>query len=434
MKYFWLALLSSPALATPYPHPAQLIAMRLSTGKQLAAPRSAELAGTPVLRVQVDWKDGESYVLSQQVLESSGTPALLQRSQRKDPFGSYQAQLIVGEKNYFDSIGTGKEYRKLARALSFRFPVPTDRAQFRLWAENPLSGVRELVLDTVVDPSTFTRVAEAPTEGRLLRDSTHPAPIALTLYAEGYTEARREAFFKRAQDLVKTLEGSGMPEQERFRISAVFASSKQTLGGARDLGPTPRPRDSFLGLDFPYWNKFGRWFNVIYPTNEHQLRSGFAQAAYDYPVVLADDRQYWGVGNYRVFTAIPAEASQFSYLFLHEFGHHLGLNEEYEEDGRTELEFAPGIQEPWSANQTFHPHRGELKWEHLVEASTPLPTDAGPWGSNPKVGAYVGGYAGSAPIGVNHKPVLRCTMNAGGAYCPVCREAIQNQLKKEAGE
>src|SRR4029078_1103016 len=146
----------------------------------------------------------------------------------------------------------------------------------------------------------------------------------------------------------------------------------------------------------PYWDNFGRWYNVVYPTNENKFRNHLAVAPYDYPLILINNSGYWGVGNYMSLTAIPARNSTyFTYLLLHEFGHFFGLNEEYEGGGPTELEFAPGISEPWSQNITFLRSRelASLKWNRFVKETTPLPTPRDLWrSSNPLYGAYAGGY------------------------------------------
>ena len=437
MKYLpWaFSFFTLVASATPHPHPGELVPIpRFKIQKSHPVIFSQYVEGSPVWRVQLDWSEGEKYALRHSILENSGTPALQKRSLVRDPWGSYIAELKVGERSYFDSIGTGKEYRRLALSLSFRFPLPSVSSQLKVWAENPQTGVHEVVFEASLDPASFKTLRPAAVETRVLREASTNNPLIFSIYAEGYQAGSAEKFFTAAQKVVKTFEATKFPGQEHFRFVAVFAPSAEKLGNPRDLGPEPLPRKSFLGLYFPHWNPFGRWTDVLYGTNEDQLRSGFASVAYDYPLALIDDNQYWGIGNYHVFTAIPATHSQFSYLLLHEFGHYMGLNEEYEEGGRTELEFAPGISEPWSANMTFHPRRGELKWEHLVAADTPLPTSRNIFDTRNLVGAYRGGYAVSEPLGVNHKPVQQCTMNGGGGFCPVCNEGLLNQIKKDSGD
>lgn len=433
MKIFLLlCFVGTNALATPYPNPMELLPIPLHKTSKSAPVRSRILESIKVLRIQVDWKrEGETYELKKIVTENSGTKALLNKAIYPDHYGSYLAELSVDGISYFDSIGMGKEYRVLTRSLSFRFPLITKVSKLKVWAENPETGVQELVLEETIEPKLATELPKIKIETRMLRDSTSAKPLVFTIYADAYSESRKERFFEKAKKVVSVLEKSNFPGQENFRILAVFAPSKSKLGNARDFGDTPVSRDTFLGLYFPHWNKVARWYNIVYPTNESQLRAGLGQAPYDYPFVLMDDNEYWGVGNYRMFTAVPAEAQEFDYLLLHELGHFLGLNEEYEEEGPTELEFAPGIVEPWSPNMTFHPHRGELKWEHLVSLETPLPTPYSMAGN--VVGAYQGGYAGSEPRGKNHKPVKTCTMGNGGGFCPVCIEGISKQITKDSG-
>ena len=57
---------------------------------------------------------------------------------------------------------------------------------------------------------------------------------------------------------------------------------------------------------------------------------------------------------------LPKHLLSAFYCFMN-LGIFLGLNGEYEESGRTELEHAPQIDDPWSPSITFHPQRHELK-------------------------------------------------------------------------
>jgi hypothetical protein len=219
-----------------------------------------------------------------------------------------------------------------------------------------------------------------------------------------------------------------------MEMRAVFAPSKKNHGSAKNLG-TPVPEfESFLGLYYAYWYPFGRWYHVMYPTRESKYRNSIGQVPYDYPIALVDNGNYWGVGNFNELTAIPSDSSSFTYLLLHELGHFFGLNEEYESGGRTELEFAPEIDEPWSQNITFLRDKSELKWRDFVSSSTPLPTPKFHWSDASSYGAYKGGYAQSQPVGQSHKPGLSCIMNSSGTFCPICKHAIEEKIKFDLGE
>lgn len=395
---------------------------------------------TDALRITLDWQEDESYHLNEMTIEHSGTPGLAARALKKNPLGSYQGSLRdleTGAAVYFDAIGTGSLYRKIVRAISFRFPVPAKPMLFVLEAENPQSGVMEKVFETVVDPSKVgisqsgaTMQANGDIDIRNLKAAQASPTLFVTLYAEGYQEKRKDKFWRDAQHTLQALTDMHLPLAEHIEVNAVFKASEKKLGTYQDLGMPIPDRDSFLGLYYPYWLKIDRWYDVVYPTRETHYRQAIALAPYDYPIAIIDNGEYWGVGNFNALTAIPADSSSFTYLLHHEFGHFFGLNEEYEGGGPTELEFAPGIEEPWSQNITFLPH-GTVKWKEFMAPDTPVPTASGEW-EDGHYGAYRGGYADSAPTR-SHKPGFGCTMSSEREMCAICQKAIEDKIRFDIG-
>lgn len=401
-------------------------------------------SGIPVLRIQVDWlEDNEAYTVSTIVIEPSGTPALLARSTHKPKWGSYLGVMKdkkTGEPVHYDSIGTGKEYRKLARAINLRFPVPSVEMIFELYAENPQTGQMELVVEKPIAPDELVvedRVFPE-LEVKQIALATKSPSLRVAIYAEGYSLAEKSGFWKHAIKSVQALQNAHFPGVEYMDFYAVFHPSAKALGEAEDLG-TPVPEfDSFLGLYYPYWDNFGRWYHIVYPTRENKFRQGLASVPYDYPIVLVNSSRYWGVGNYMSHTAVPARNSQyFIYILLHEFGHFFGLNEEYEGGGRTELEFAEGMEEPWSQNITFltEPTYPALKWNEYVNPQVSIPTPYSDWSSYPPVyGAYSGGYADSpSSRGLSHKPGFNCVMESHQSFCEICTKGILDVIQYDLG-
>jgi hypothetical protein len=440
------ALLLLPALAQANPYPIEALVPK--DPPQVAAPapkfplldaRALRARAAEVLRVRLDWDAAsDSFKLMATVRERSGTAGVVARSASPDRLGSYQAVLkdrASGAVLAHDSIGTGAELRKLTRSLTFRFPMPAAPAILELTAENPTTGAMEKVLSQVIDPATAATAVPPAAEVRLVRAASEQPALKVVLYADGFKQGSQEKFWKAAEKAVKALETARFPGLSRMEFAGVFMPSATALGSARE-GSLPVPeRDSALGLYFPYWEKFGRWYHVVYPTREERFRSALAAIPYDYPVALLDDGEYWGVGNYRTHTAVPVSNGSFTYLLLHEFGHFFGLNEEYEGGGRTELEFAPGIEEPWSQNITFlkDASHASLKWKAFVKPATPLPTPDGVWTTSRAYGAYSGGYADSPPLNRSHKPGQSCVMEAGPEFCPVCRAAIEAVVLHDLG-
>lgn len=394
------------------------------------------LRGLDLMRIQVDWNEKkDSFSISSITKESSGTNAWAARVKKTDELGSYRGYLKDKRGNLigYESIGTGSLFRKLTRALTFRLPIPNEPAIFELWGENPTSGKMELMLTQEVSAPTQEIKKIDGLEVRRLKTGESPV-LVVTLYAEGFKKKYSEKFWETAQKVVETLKAANFPMFNHFEIYGVFTVSKEELGSASDLGfPVPE-RDSYLGLYYPYWLKFGRWYNVVYPTRESKFREGIGQVPYDYPIAIIDDNNYWGIGNYNEITAVPADSNSFRYLLLHEFGHFFGLNEEYEGGGPTELEFARGISEPWSQNITFlfNVKSTGIKWKSFVDTQTPIPTPSDIWKTNPPLyGAYRGGYADSEPRNQSHKPGFRCTMESGDEFCSVCRNAIGEKIKRD---
>ncbi len=396
--------------------------------------------GIDVLRVQVDWaENGETYTISQMVIEPSGTPTLIERSKDKPSFGSYIGILRdkeSGQAVSYSSIGTGKEYRKLTRAITLRFPLPDKHVTFELYAENPQSGNMEKVLSQELRAEEFSKENVAnDVEIRELALASKTPAVRVNIYAEGYAENEKNTFWEHAAKTVRALQKTKFPAVENISFYGVFHASNKHLGNPQDLGLPIPERDSFLGLYYPYWDNFGRWYDIVYPTREDKFRHGLASAPYDYPIVLINSGNYWGVGNYMAFTAVPAaNTSSFTYLLLHEFGHFFGLNEEYVGGGRTELEFAPDINEPWSQNITFllDERYESLKWNKFVDKDTLLPTPDQIWKDYPPVyGAYFGGYADSSSSkGRSHKPGWNCVMDRYENFCHICRQAIADIVQK----
>lgn len=429
-------LLSSLTFANPFPDPAQVRSpsiVKLNLKPQLIT--NKRMTSQSVLRVEVQWKENETYEMSGLFLESSGTESLIARSKNKDSLGSYKAQLKLQDGTIVHaSVGTGRMFRKLVKTLSFRFPISQNftSGEISLEAEHPESGVMETVLQRKVTSGDFKVVPSQDVKIFTLKSADKQPAIKVNFYAEGFLAKDEKKFLQSAEKAVAVLT-KDLPGSEYFEYSAVFAPSKLKIGRAQDLGESPLKRDSFLGLYFPHWAKFNRWYHVVYPTDQTHYRNALAQAPYDYPIALIDDAEYWGVGNYKELTAVPVGHSLFAFLLLHEFGHFMGLNEEYESGGPTELEFAKNISEPWSQNITFNPSPEKLKWIKQTEPGISLPTtmaDFERFGGRVKnpVGAYKGGYAESEPRHKSHKPVLKCTMGQEAKFCPVCSEALRSLI------
>jgi hypothetical protein len=435
-----LFLCASTVLAKPHFDPQKLELPKVDFSQRQNLKQVKKMTqGLPILRVDIAWSKDETYKIALMQTEFSGTGALYARATSRDSLGSYHATLIVDGEKYHASAGTGRLYRELVRTISFRFPLKESASSFKLTfeAEDINSGEIKKVWEKELNMDEFKIHQTQTVEAKVVRAALKSPSLKVVFYAEAFDNQNKANFEKAVQKAIAAIE-QNIPYQEYFEFISVYAPSEEVgLGRAEDFGPNIKERKTFLGLYHPYWAKFGRWYHVVYATDQTKYRNSLAQVAYDYPIALVNSSQYWGVGNYKENTAIPTENSYFSFLLLHEFGHFMGLNEEYEGGGRTELEFAPKTKEPWSQNLTFNPDQETLKWKNLLAPGIPIPTshsDYSRFGGasvNP-IGAYHGGYADSDTVR-SHKPAMNCTMNSGGSFCQVCKDAMKDLIHFDLG-
>jgi hypothetical protein len=148
------------------------------------------------------------------------------------------------------------------------------------------------------------------------------------------------------------------------------------------------------------------------------ILSRFAPDATNVIVLVNDSRQGGcNSGNVASFTI-----SEDSDTISHEMGHNLfQLGDEYNEGTRDAGGAARGEA---NLTGTVTP----LKWQALVTAGAPIPTDPnnlpGGWNNESSVGAFEGG-GGNFSTGI-FRPVLRCKMNQNHPpWCPVCSQRVE---------
>ena len=107
------------------------------------------------------------------------------------------------------------------------------------------------------------------------------------------------------------------------------------------------------------------------------LREVAALAPYDTIVVMVNACRYGGGGIFGAYSIFSADSEYADYVLVHEFGHGFGaLGDEYfnSATGIDEEEmYAPGV-EPWEPNITAQTIREKVKWRHLIDPGTPVPT------------------------------------------------------------
>ena len=162
-------------------------------------------------------------------------------------------------------------------------------------------------------------------------------------------------------------------------------------------------------------------------------------------VVIVNSTMRGGCASGNVFAT--AVSTDFINVVMHELGHAaFGLADEYSTwqgctSGETDRDNAPPG-EPMKRNITAASTLGSLKWAHLVDPMTPVPTMQNPdctkCDLRPNVRAddtEIGLFEGAGYYHCGYfRPAYTCRMrNSGTHYCRVCAESIRTKLASFIG-
>lgn len=277
----------------------------------------------------------------------------------------------------FGEWETTGEAKKIWRTFheSQRFPEPRGAVQLKLEKRAPDGSFRE-IYSTLIDPSSrfVDRSAITPRgEVFALFENGPPAKkVDLLVMADGYTAAEKDKFKKDVERLVGVMFDTEPYKSHKsdFNVRALFQPS------AESGIPNPRKnvwRSSPLGLSF---NSFDTDRYVLTLANK-ALREAAAQAPYDALILVFNERKYGGGGIFGLWATVASDTEPAPYVFVHEFGHSFaGLADEYYTSQVAYESANPPGCEPWEPNITALLDSKHVKWNELVDASTPLPT---PW-------------------------------------------------------
>jgi hypothetical protein len=316
--------------------------------------------------------------------------------------GSGQVLFSRGFASLYGEWETTAEVRAMQRDFheSLRFPWPNNTVRVTVKKRDGANGFQP-VWSTFVQ----SRAARVPRARNvrvtpLVESGPPDRKVDLLLISEGYNGKQLTRFRADAARLV-----AAIFEQEPFR-------SRRSDFNVRMLEVPGTPLSvqfNILGLD--------RY--VLAPDNR-TFRNLAAAAPYDVVEVLLNDPRYGGGGIFNQQSTVAASNKWATYLFIHELAHNLaGLADEYV--GAVTYETgAPVKVEPWEPNITALLDPAALKWRHLVEPGTPIPT---PMSHAGKVGAFEG--AGYEARGL-YRPEAECIMGNRGVatFCRVCQHAI----------
>ena len=258
---------------------------------------------------------------------------------------------------------------------SQRFPEPRGKVQLVLKRRAGDGTFREIHSQLIDPGSRQVNRSAVPTVGEVwnvFRSGDAAEKVDLLILGDGYTAAEMESYRRDARAVAEALFAFPPFEQRRsdFNVWAIDVPS--------DRSGITKPREGT-------WNEtpLGMTYNIfdseryMLTLRNRQMREIAAAAPYDFLILIANSEKYGGGGIFNLYSTAAAKSEQMPYLIVHEFGHAFaGLGDEYYTSQVAYEGFTPPGVEPWEPNVTALLDPAHLKWGHLVDEGTPIPT---PW-------------------------------------------------------
>ncbi len=331
-------------------------------------------------------RDVEMFSLDQVVIEGLPFPGNPAQPLDESLRGKYLFEIInidsgeIAWSRSFSSIygewETTREARHINRSFheSVRFPAQTQPFELVIKKRNADNGFDE-VWRLPVDPADLLVHRETTPyadEVVAIHESGDPATkVDLLLLGDGYTADERDTFLAKARELTEALFRTS-PFKERaddFNVWALAPASRESGISRPSTGVF---RDTPLGTSYDSF----RSERYVLTMDNKSMRRIASSAPYDFIEILTNTETYGGGGIYGLYSTAAANGEWAEYLFIHEFGHHFaGLADEYYTSS-VAYESPEITKEPYEPNVTALLDPDKLKWNHLVDEKTPIPT---PW-------------------------------------------------------
>ena len=344
-------------------------------------------SATPTLRLDYihSGKRGEeSFSVDAVVIEPLPWPGNPARAIDGRPLGKYLVELRAADdgallfSQSFSSIygewETTAEATRFNRGFheSVRFPDPGRIADVVISKRGPDNSFAE-VWRHRLDPDDYMNRREAARFADAvvaIQQRGDPAQkVDLLMLGDGYTADEHDDFIATATALTEALFATS-PFRERRDDFNVWALAPPAAESGVSRPSTGTWRDSPLGTTFDAF----RSERYVLTLDNARWRRVAASAPYDAVEILVNAETYGGGGIYGLYATAAANSDWAEYLFIHEFGHHfVGLADEYYTSA-VAYEDPEVISEPYEPNVTALLDPAQLKWRHLVDGSTPLPT------------------------------------------------------------
>ncbi|MDZ7262478.1 MAG: IgA Peptidase M64 [candidate division KSB1 bacterium] len=264
---------------------------------------------------------------------------------------------------------------------SVLFPFPKRSVQVVIAARDRENHFQD-AFSTIIDPdSRFVNREKPGPSARVFTVFENGSPatkVDLLILGDGYTKDEMKKFREHVHHFTEVLFSTSPFKDNKndFNVRAMEVISQ-------DSG-IDEPREnvwkntalgcSYNSLDTPRY---------VLTYQNKALRDWASGAPYDQLYIIVNSERYGGGGIFNLYstcysgTTKKGEEWWADYVFVHEFGHAFaGLADEYYSSSVAYEEFYPPDVEPWEPNITVSRDKQHIKWKHLINGETPVPT---PW-------------------------------------------------------
>jgi hypothetical protein len=325
----------------------------------------------------------------------------------------------------FEEWRTTEEAKFVSKAFyqTVTFPYPKNEVVFQL-DERKKDGSYNNLLTMAIDPDDQNiRKSKLPDfeVAKIIDKGSSADHVDFVFIAEGYTLEEMDKFKKDVKGMADYILSYEPYKQKADKINFWAVCSPSVNSGASN----PR-KDEWLST------AINSSFNTFYieryleATDVISIRDIAACAPYDHICVLVNTDKYGGGGIYNHFSIGTSDHPKAREVMLHEIGHGFGgLADEYYTSDVAYQNFFDLNVEPWQPNITTLVNFSS-KWQHLMKASTPIPTPVDKKYTD-ELGVFEGG--GYVEKGV-YRPAVNCRMktNEAKGFCPACQDAIARMI------
>ena len=348
------------------------------------------LLAAAVLTMRVDYyhtgnEKQEHFSLDRLVVEPLAWPGDPQKNIDTTMRGKYFFEVIdeatkktVYSRGFASIYGeweTTAEAKAMNRTFSesLRFPSVDGPARVVL-KKRDAKNVFHDIWTTKIDPADkfIVRAGALASAGRLMKlhERGDPATkLDLLVLGDGYTAAERGKFERDARRMLAVLFATSPFKERENDINVWGLVPASTDSGISSPSQKIYKRTAF-GTSYDTFDSE----RYVLTTENRAFRDIAANAPYEVVEILTNSEKYGGGGIYNLYSTVAADSAWASYIFVHEFGHHLaGLADEYY---TSDVAYLPPVEkiEPWEPNVTALLDPLKLKWRDLVAPGTPLPT------------------------------------------------------------